>query len=446
MIPNSASETPARRTVDIAYGRGRLPLRLDPAVADWTVVEPRPEPAVSDPRAAFFHAAANPVGGRTLADIGRSAGGSARVVIATSDGTRPVPNRLLVPLTVEALGVADGQVTILVGTGTHRPNTPAELLDMFGEEVVRRFRIVNHDSFDPASNVQVGTTAAGGPVQLNRLWVEAETRICLGFIEPHFFAGFSGGGKGVMPGVAGIDTILHFHRFDIIADPRSTYAETDGNPTAELVRECVAMCPPCFMVNVSLNPDKAVTAFFCGDWRQAHAAGCAHVKGHAMFPVEAEFPVVVTSCMGFPLDQNLYQAVKALAVAARVTLPGGTIVLVAECSDGLPSHGDFGKLMQSGGTTAEMLARLRDGGNPARLDQWQAQTMLNVLAKCRVAVKSALPADTARRCHMAPLDDLQSAVESALDGLPAARRRVAVLPDGPLTVPFVRGRQSVGTK
>ena len=416
----------------IAYGKGRLPLRLDPAKARWTVLTPRAEQGLAYPGGAFKTAAANPIGARPLRGL---AGPAERVVIVTCDGTRPVPNRQLIPWIIGELGVPADNVTVLVGTGSHRPNTPDEIVAMFGAEIARSVRIVNHDSFNRAQNVPVGTVPGLGEVQLAREYVEADKRVVVGFIEPHFFAGFSGGPKGIAPGVASIETIKKLHSFTIIGHPNSTYGVTDANPTQEAVRAAVALCPPDFMVNVTLNPAKEITAFFLGHYLKAHEAGCAHVKDCAMVPVARRFPVVVTSNSGYPLDQNLYQSVKALSVAARIVEDGGTIFLVSECSDGLPAHGNFGSFFAGGIAPAALLEQLRSQEN-ARLDQWQVQTLANVLVRCQVAVHSRLDSEQVKACCMTPVSDLQQALDAHLEGLGGHPEAVA-LPDGPLSVPYL---------
>jgi len=417
-----------------------VPLRLDPALADWTVIDPKQERAIADPGSAFRRCAEAPIGSRPLREMVRPGD---RVVIVTSDGTRAVPNKLLIPLILEELPVPASQVTVILGTGTHRPNTPAEIEAMFGADLAARVRIVNHDGFSSESNVDVGRTADGYPVLFNREYVEADVRIAVGFIEPHFFAGFSGGAKGIMPGIAHVDTIYSFHRFEMIAHPLTTYGILEGNPTQKFLREATALAPPHFLINVTLNTEKEVTGFYLGHYLEAHEAGCAQVKSHAMAAVAAPCDVVVTTNSGFPLDQNLYQSVKALSAAARIVATGGIIVLVSECSDGLPSHGNFGSLLQKGLPPGDLLAWLR-GQKKTLLDQWQAQTLAATVSKARVAVHSALPADLVVRLGLEVAGDLQATVDGALRARgPGAR--AAVMPSGPLTIPYLRSSNEATT-
>jgi nickel-dependent lactate racemase len=308
--------------IDVAYGRGYIPIRADSDLADWSVIRPKFEAALDAPKQAFTQAVRNPIGAKPLRDMVKPGD---RVVIATSDGTRPVPNKQLIPWLLEELPVPESQVTVLVGTGTHRPNTDAELEEMFGKDVMRRVHIVNHDAFDGGGNEHIGETQSGTPVVLNKIYLQADFKIAVGFIEPHFFAGFSGGPKAVAPGVASIETIFRLHRAELIGDPKSTWGVLDDNPLHREVREAVALCPPDFMVNVTLNAEKKISGYYVGDYCEAHQKGCADVKKSAMVAVKQPFPVVVTSNSGFPLDQNLYQTVKGLSAAARSVSDGGKI-------------------------------------------------------------------------------------------------------------------------
>ncbi|HEO72277.1 MAG TPA: DUF2088 domain-containing protein, partial [Candidatus Hydrogenedentes bacterium] len=201
----------AERVVQMAYGRQRLPLVLDEGLAAWRVVAPREEAALPEPHEAFRAACRAPIASKPLRALVKP---SDNVVVVTSDGTRPVPNEVLLPWLLEELPVPPERVTVLLGTGTHRPNAQAEIAAMFGADLARTLRIVNHDAFDPEANEHVGVTAAGVPVRLDKWYVQAAKRIALGFIEPHFFAGFSGGPKAVAPGVASIETILALHGYD----------------------------------------------------------------------------------------------------------------------------------------------------------------------------------------------------------------------------------------
>lgn len=419
-------------SVGILYGRETVPLRMDPALAEWHLIRPRHEPPLDDPAAAFVEACRAPIHCDALQDLVTP---EDRIVITTADGTRPVPNHKLIPWLLDELDVPESHITVLLGTGSHRANTAEEVVSMFGSDAIERVCVVNHDAYDPALNVEVGRTEAGAPICLSKRYVEADIRIVVGFIEPHFFAGFSGGPKAVAPGVCSIETIHGLHRYDLIAHPESTWGVLDGNPLHEAVCEAAACCPPDFLVNVALNNDKAITALFAGDYLAAHRAGCEHVRERAMAPVPHRFPLVVASNSGHPLDQNLYQTVKGMSAAARIVEDGGAIAVAAECADGVPDHGNFGAMLRDGKSIDALDAQLQALPEPV-LDQWQVQVLVNIRKQCGVDLYSTLDPDTVRQCHLNPIADLQTAVEERLRAL-GPGTPVAVMPEGPLTIPYV---------
>ena len=419
--------------IKVAYGKGSISLDADPQVAEWTSIRPKFEPAFPSPESGFRQAVANPIGTDPLVELIKP---SDKVVIVTSDGTRPVPNRLLIPWLLDTLPVPVENVTVLIGTGTHRPNTDQEIATMFGQDLAGRLRIVNHDAFDPNSNIKLGQIASGTDATLDRAYIEADKRIVVGFVEPHFFAGYSGGAKGIAPGVAGIDTILRLHRADLIGHENSTWGSIAGNPIQAEIAEIVAMCPPDFMVNVTLNGDKAISGFYLGHYVEAHRAGCAAAKQAAMQAVERAFPVVVTSNSGFPLDQNLYQTVKGISAAARIVSEGGKILVASECSDGVPDHGNFAEIMKTGETASDVLSSIHGLEKPI-LDQWQAQILSGILEHAEISVLSDMDQSEIEACKLETIDDLDAGVRAALEDVDDAR--VAVLPDGPLTIPYIEG-------
>ena len=306
---------------------------------------------------------------------------------------------------------------------------------MLGAEVVETVRVVNHSAFDDATLTHLGRTSYGGEIWVNDDYLRADVRIATGFVEPHFFAGFSGGPKGIVPGVAGIKTIMHLHNAQMIGDPRSTWGRLEGNPVQGEIREAVAMAPPHFMVNVAINTRRQITALWAGHYVEAHEVACRFVAEHATRAVEGPFDIVITTNSGYPLDQNLYQAVKGMSAAARIVRPGGAIIAAAECCDGLPSHGNYRQLLQMRRTPHELLEMIEAPGF-ALYDQWQAQSQALVQRNAEVYLYSSLDPATVRDAMLTPIDDIGATLAALLDryGLGA---RVAVLPEGPQTVPYL---------
>lgn len=420
----------------LAYGTTGLALDLDEARYDATVLLPKDPPAHPDAKAAFTAAVDRPYGCAPLAAIAQ-AKRPRRVAIAIADHTRPVPDRLLVPWIVERLGVRDDQVTILIGTGTHRSSTPEELKRMLGD-AAGRFAIVNHDCQKQDDLVLVGRSACGGECWLNRHWVEADLRLATGFIEPHFFAGFSGGSKGVVPAIAGLKTVQHFHRASLIAHPGTTWGDPRANPLQALTREMTALCPPDFIVNVTLNLGKAITAVYAGATVAAHDAGCAAALHEAMIPVARRFPVVVTTNSGYPLDQNFYQTVKGISAAARIVADGGTIIVASRCNAGLPDEGEFRALLADPRPSADLLAAILASERTPH-DQWQVQTLLQCAQRARIVLCSDLPPADRALTRTAHADHPATALTAEHLARGGGRLPVAVMPMGPLTIPSLIG-------
>jgi nickel-dependent lactate racemase len=337
---------------------------------------------LADPHAAFDEAVKAPLGTTALADMVRP---QDRVAIAISDITRPTPNHLLVPWLLEILAfLPRAQFVILVGNGSHRAMTHAELVQMLGEDIVASVRIVNHDATDASMLTYLGATPSGIPVWINRHYLAADVRIVTGFIEPHFFAGFSGGPKGAIPGLAGLATIQALHSAALIDHPRSTWMALDDNPIHLAIHEAVALCPPEFLINVTLDPAHHITGIYAGEYRAVHRAGCDALSLNAPAIAARGFDVVITSNAGYPLDQNLYQSVKGMTAAARLARPGGAIVLVAECRDGLPAHGAYHRLLTQEPTIAALLAAIRQPEFQIA-DQWQVQKQALVQEQAHVS-------------------------------------------------------------
>ncbi len=418
----------------LAYGRRGMPVEL-PA-ARTTVVRPVSRPALADPPAALVGALRSPIAGPALRDL--AAPGS-RVAISVCDITRAQPRQVMVSAVLSELAgiVRPDDVAILVATGTHRANTPDELRVMLGDEIVSRYQVTNHDSRNLSSLVDLGVVGDGVPALLNRTWVEADVRVTTGFVEPHFFAGFSGGPKMVAPGLAGLDTTMALHDARRIADPHATWGVIDENPVQRGLRAVVHQAPPHFSVDVVLNPRQEIYDVFAGDVWAMHPRACQSARTVAMCEVAHSFDVVLTTNSGYPLDQNLYQAVKGMSAAAKIVKDGGLIVCAAECRDGLPDHGGFARLLASASSPAELLERI-DRPDFSMPDQWQVQVQAQILSRARVALKSDfLTDDQIRAAHLQPTGDVTATV---LDEL-AARgpdATLCVLPEGPQTIPYLR--------
>ncbi len=421
--------------VHLAYGKSGLD--VDFPEGRTTVIEPAHVAGLPDERAAFLTALENPIASQPLRELVQP---QDKICIVFSDITRATPNERIIPwllAELERCGAPRDQITLLNGLGLHRPNTKEELERLLTPAVVANYRVVNHEPASDAALARVGVTRHGNEAWLNRHLVEAGARIITGFIEPHFFAGFSGGPKGIMPGVAGQQTVVRNHGAWLIGHPQATWGVTHGNPLWEELLEIARFVNRrLFLVNVTLNHAKEITRVFAGDLVEAHRAGCAFVRQTAMQPVDAAFDVVVTSNSGYPLDQNLYQAVKGMSAAARIVKPGGAIIVAAECSDLKARSGPYYDLLHQRHNPDGLLGLINSRGFSFP-EQWQVQIQAMIQKKAAVQVYSSLPSDFVRRAQLAPCADIAASVRDLL------RRhgngaRVAVLPQGPLTIPYVR--------
>jgi nickel-dependent lactate racemase len=416
--------------VSLAYGRGTLEVDLPECAL--TVIEPRPQAALPDERAALVAALDRP---RGAAPLRAQVAAARRICIVHTDITRPMPNDRIIPWLLaylEEAGARPEQILLLNALGTHRPNTGPELEAMLTPAVVRRYRCVNHEPENDAAHVAFGVTRAGAPALINRHLVEADLRIVTGFIEPHFFAGFSGGPKGIMPGVAALRTVQGNHGVANIGDPRAAFGVLDGNPIWEEMRDIALRVGPAFLVNVTLDDTRRLTGVFAGDLLEAHRAGTEFVRASAMQPQAAPYDVVVTTNAGYPLDMNLYQAGKGMSAAAGIVRDGGTIIVAAECSDGIPHGSPYDRLLRSVSGIEEIPRKLAEPGFTWP-EQWAGQLQARVQRRASVYLYSSLSDEETRAAHLQPCRDIAAQVQAALP----AGGRLAVLPQGPLTVPYL---------
>ena len=420
--------------VRLAYGRSGLTIEL-PDDVPVSLIESWRVAGLHDERAAIVTALRAPIRTLPLSEVVQP---DDTVAVVFSDLTRPMPNDRVLPPLLEELslaGVADERVVLINALGTHRPQTEAELRGMLGAEICDRYRIVQHDAWDGANLVAVATNHAGRPVRVNRTYLQASRRILTGFIEPHFFAGFSGGPKAVLPGIADAEAILDNHGPEMIAEPGVTWAVTEGNPLWEEMLAVAKATAPDFLLNVTLNQEREITGVFAGDLVAAHRAGVAFARQTAMQAVAAPFDVVITSNSGYPLDLNLYQAVKGIAAAARIVKPGGDIIVAAECWDGIPSHGEYKRLLWEATSPRDLLERVMVPGFRCQ-DQWEAQIQAQIEEVARVHVYAdGLSDEELRQALVIPCRSIEETVAEILRGKPWAT--VAVLPDGPQTVPYL---------
>ena len=418
----------------LAYGREGLWIEL-PDDGPVSVIEPRFVPGLPDEEAGIKDALRNPVGSPPLRDL---VANDDTAAVVFSDLTRPMPNDRVLPVLLAELadaGLRDDQVVLINSLGTHRPQTDEELDVMLGSDVVGRYTVVQHNAWEEESLAEVGPNSAGRVVRVNRAYVEASVRVLTGFIEPHFFAGMSGGPKAVLPGIADIDSIMDNHGAAMIAHPKATWVTTEGNPIWEESLGVAQSIGDAFLLNVTLNREHQLTRVFAGDLLAAHLAGAEFVRNSALRPVPNLYDIVITSNSGYPLDLNLYQAVKGMSAAAQVVRPGGDIIVAAECWEGVPSHGEYGRLLREVKSPEALLEMIVTPGFRCQ-DQWQAQIHAQILRKARVHVHAeGLSEKELLQAMVIPCSSIEETVAQLRRNNPDAT--IAVLPEGPQTVPFV---------
>ncbi len=417
--------------IKLAYGKKGLNIALKEE--GLTVIEPKFVPGLPDEKKVFVDSLNQPIGSPPLKKLIKS---QDNVAIVFSDITRPVPNRRIIPWLLEKLrGVDKDRIVLINATGMHRANTKEELAQMLGEEVVRNHRIVNHNAWKKEEMVHLGKTKAGGDVWVNSNYVRADVKILTGFIEPHFFAGFSGGPKSVLPGISGEDTIMHNHSANMLSHPKADWSITQGNPLWEEIREVALMTKPTFIINVTLNKEKEISGVFSGGMDEAHRKGVEFARKSAMRPVPHLFDVVIATNSGYPLDLNLYQTVKGMSAANQIVKKGGAIICVSECSDGIPEHGNYRRILQMGKNPEEILKIVATPGF-SMFDQWEAQIQAEIQTKAQVYLYSQLPEKDAVACHLEPIKDIEGTVERLRKDF-GKNLKIAVLPEGPMTIPYL---------
>ena len=412
--------------LELAYGQSRLSVSL-PAHNLLGVFAPQNAPAAADESFLLREALAHPIGRPRLRELAQR---GQRVAIVISDMTRPCPSeRLLPPILDEltAAGVPDSDITVIVALGLHRPMTETELAAAVGEDVLRRVQAVNHD---PANTVQMGVTAAGTPVELFRPLVEADLRVCLGNLEFHYFAGYSGGAKAVLPGCASLATINANHAMMVEEGARA--GSVEGNPVRRDIEEGAAQLGVDFILNVVVDERHRITGAVAGDVIAAHRRGCDLIRQRGTLPIPRQAQIVLASAGGFPKDVNLYQAQKALENASYAVQPGGIIVLVAECREGFGSQ-VFESWMRGAISPDEIVQRIKQrfviGGH-------KAAAIAAVLKRAGVFLVSTMPAEGLTGCGLVPFADVGQAMRRAFLEM-GESASVLVLPDAGSSLPVV---------
>lgn len=422
--------------VRLEYGRDGLDVELpDENVAG--ILRLNTAPPIGHPAAAITRSLANPIGVRPLVELAR---GKRNACIVVCDITRPVPNLVLLPPILEALdsaGVPLDAITILIATGTHRPNEGEELDAILGPEIARSVRVVNHVCTDPASHVDLGISPNGVPIKLDRNYVEADLKITVGLIEPHFMAGYSGGRKLVMPGLAALETVQAWHSPRFLEHPNATSGVVEGNPVHEEALAIAKLARPDMVVDVTLDEENRITGIFAGDLEAAWMEGVRSVDAQVRATLPESVDVVVTTCAGAPLDATFYQAVKGMVGALPIVKPGGTIIIASSCSEGVGSE-HFRRTLLETECLDTLMTSMQQPDWEFIPDQWEVEELAKAVKHADVTlVCDGISHETLFQCFVTPAATVEEGVRSALDRY-GPKATIAVIPKGPYVIPAVK--------
>ncbi len=414
--------------VRMSYGKGGVELTL-PDERDVEILRAKPQKLLGDARAATIESLNNPIGSAPLKEIAQ---GRKDACVVISDITRPVPNREMLPPLLETLkecGIPRDKIVILIATGIHRPNEGDELVELVGEEIAANYRCENHFSLNPDDCRHVGDTKSGIPVIVNKLYLDADLKILTGLIEPHFWAGFSGGRKAILPGISSIETMKHMHSVQMIDACLANYGVLEGNVFHQAGLEVVEMVGADFIVNVTVDEEKRLTGVYSGHYDEAHRAGAKECEEAVSFMLPEPFDLAIISGGGYPLDKTFYQSAKPVTVGWLALREGGQSLILTESSEGLGSP-PFVELLNMAKSPEHMLELLSQPGF-FKVDQWCAQSMARIQLENKIAVYSdQLDNADLERYAYEPVDDPQAWVDAKLKELPA-EAKILVVPDGP---------------
>ena len=369
-----------------------------------------------------------PIGSQRLSELAR---GKKKIVLIASDHTRPVPSKVIVPPMLEEIRSTnpDADITILIATGCHRLTTREELVAKFGEEIVDNEKIEVHISTNDDEMVHLGTLPSGGALKINRLAAEADLLIAEGFIEPHFFAGFSGGRKSVLPGIASRETVLANHCSEFIASDKARTGVLEGNPIHKDMLWAAKKAKLAYVVNVIIDEKKEAIYAVAGDVEKAHRAGCDFLSGLCrVAPVYAD--IAISTNGGYPLDQNIYQSVKGMTAAEATVKDGGVIIMISKCNDGHGGESFYHQLADENDLDKIMSDILARGRNETLPDQWEGQILVRILQKATVIFVSDAPDKMISDMHMIPAHNLDEALKLAKEILKNEKPTITTIPDG----------------
>ena len=414
--------------IHMKYGHGTIPINI-PDKNVVSILEPSEAEVLLDADKVIRQSISEPIASLPLAELAK---GRDSACIVISDITRPVPNKVILPPILETLereGISRNQLTILIATGIHRPNEGEELEEMVGRDIMNSYRIVNHFSQDLETHSNLGNTKNGTPVYIDNTYLQSDLKIATGLIEPHLMAGYSGGRKAICPGIASIETMKVMHGPEIMEHPNCSVGILDGNPFHIEATEIALMAGVDFNLNVAIDKDRQITGVFAGDLVQSHIAGARFVEENATATIPSPADAVVVSSAGYPLDSTFYQAIKGLLTAVEIVKEGGSILLLAACSEGIGSK-PFTDLLFK---TDDLTAFVEGLYNPANfvIDQWQLEELAKVARKADIYFYSdGIPFHQRTKLFVHALKNPQEGIEQIFHQY-GEDIQIAAIPEGP---------------
>lgn len=423
--------------IDLLYGKGGLSVQLPD---NTQVVRKKGMPILDDPQGSLRRGLHDPIGTPSLREI---AEGKSSVCIVVCDITRPVPNGVILPVLLEELhaaGIKKDQITILIATGNHRPNLGPEMVEVIGrDEMVKNYRVVNHSSTASEELEYLGKTPNDTPVYINKIYTRSDLRVLTGLVEPHFMAGYSGGRKCICPGVAAAETVKYLHSPRYLESPYATNCITAGNPLHEELLNIARMAGCEFSINAVIDDKRNISGFFCGDIEKAHEVSVEFSSRYVTAGLPEKADIIVTTSAGYPLDKTYYQAVKGLVGVLGVLKEGGTIIMAAECSEGLGSD-NFIKCLDDLATHPDYdsyIAKISDLRNFV-IDQWEVEMLIKALRVGDVMLYTdKMDRDSLQRTFAQPVESVEDGIKASLKKHGRGAKMVAI-PEGPYVIPYVK--------
>lgn len=418
--------------VKLKYGKENIIINVPKSPNFKGIIEPSESVKIQNPMNAIMDTLKQPFESDPLHQI---ASGRKNACIVISDITRPVPNKIILPpllATLVAAGIPKTEITILIATGIHRPNEGDELIELVGKEIADNFNCINHFSKNDDDMKYVGDIQGDAPAYVNKTYLDADLKILTGFIEPHMWAGFSGGRKSILPGISSIKTLQHMHGPEMVAHPNTRYGLLKDNPFHEAGLQIMALAGADFVVNVTLDNDKDITGIFSGDPVKAHLKGCEFLSQFCMQAVDQALDFIVTTNAGAPLDCNLYQTVKGITAAAPVVKSGGDIIIASSCYEGAGSE-EYEEVLNLADTPENFVKKVKSGDFFIP-DQWCAQETYQVLCNQTVTLFSeGLDKTTTERYHFNYSDNIEKSIQVLLNKY-GSDAHWAIVPSGPMVI------------